>query len=62
MLKQLVSAMNMMPLAEGVTIPFLAKFIDDQNMFAPDEIIIKSAQIMLTELGKWGENLKLMRK
>jgi NAD(P)H-dependent FMN reductase len=62
MLKQVVSALNMMPLVESVAIPFFTKYINDEEEFIADDIIVKSAHTMLTELLRWSESLKLMRQ
>jgi NAD(P)H-dependent FMN reductase len=60
-LKQVVTALKMMPLMEAVNVPFFTKFIDEQNKFNADEIIQKSAEAMLKELLKWTEALHGMR-
>lgn len=62
MLKQVLTTLNMMPLAEQVNIPFYSRFIDEQNTFNPDETISKSAQMMLIQLEKWSDAMKNMRK
>ncbi|MDQ6756702.1 MAG: NAD(P)H-dependent oxidoreductase [Bacteroidota bacterium] len=59
-LKQVVTALKMMPLAEAVNVPFFTKYIDEQNKFTADETIQKSAEGMLKELLKWTEALKPM--
>jgi len=61
MLKLVVTAQKMMPMAEGVNIPAFTKHIDEQGKFNGDEGLIKSANSMLTELNKWGLALKPMR-
>ena len=60
-LKQVVTAMKMVPIVEAVNIPFFTKYIDEQNKFNADEIIQKSAEGMLKELGRWTETLQQMR-
>jgi len=62
MLKQVLTTLNMMPLTEGVNIPFFAKKINEEGVFIPDEIIEKSASIMMKELMKWTEAMRLMRQ
>jgi NAD(P)H-dependent FMN reductase len=62
MLKQVISALNMMALFESVSIPFFAKSITDENVFKPDEIVLKSAHVMLAELDRWSNTLKLIRE
>lgn len=60
MLKQVLTALSMMPIMEAVNIPFFAKYIHEEK-FTPDEIVIKSAHVMLAELERWSEALKTMR-
>jgi NAD(P)H-dependent FMN reductase len=61
-LKQLVPVLRMMPIPEGVNIPFFAKSIDEeQQRFAPDAVQRKAAGIMLDELSKWATALKPLR-
>ncbi len=60
-LKQVVTAMKMVPIVEAVNIPFFTKYIDEQNKFNADETIQKSAEGMLKELGRWTETLQQMR-
>lgn len=62
MLKQVLTALNMMPLVESVAIPFFAKYISDEDIFTPEEITTKSAKVMLSELQRWSEALKAMRQ
>lgn len=62
MLKQVVTAMNMVPITEAVNISFFTKLIDDKGVFVADEVITKSAKVMLGELEKWSELLKALRK
>lgn len=62
MLKQVVTAVHMMPVVDQVNIPFFANLIDDTGTFVPGEPIIKSAQVMLSELERWSEALKVMRQ
>jgi NAD(P)H-dependent FMN reductase len=60
-LKQVVTAMKMVPIVESVNIPFFTKHIDEQNKFNADEHIQKSAEEMLKELLKWTETLQQLR-
>lgn len=50
----------MMPLSDGVSIPFFTKYINNDK-FTPEETVLKSADVMLKELEKWSEALKSMR-
>jgi NAD(P)H-dependent FMN reductase len=61
MLKQVVTTLNMMPLAQGVNVPFFTKFIDNQNRFIPDDATVKFADTMCSERLKWTEGLKAIR-
>jgi len=61
MLKQVVTAVHMMPIVDSVNIPFFAKLIDENGVFKATEVIIKSAELMLRELERWSEALKTMR-
>ena len=62
MLKQVVSALYMLPLTEAVTVPFFAKYVNDNGEFNPEEIVAKSAQAMLAELARFCEASKLLRR
>ena len=62
MLKQVVTALNMMPVVESVAIPFFNQYINDEEEFHPDEKVEKSAHGMFTELLRWAETLKPMRQ
>ncbi len=61
-LKQIVTALRMMPISEDVHIPFFTKYIDDKGIFKAEDIHIKSADTMLHELEKWTAALLPMRK
>ncbi len=61
MLKQVLTTLNMVPLAEQVSIPFHSQKIDEQGVFHADEAIIKSAELMLEKLDMWAENLSKLR-
>ncbi len=62
MLKQVVTAQKMMPLAEAVYIPFFARFIDEAGVFQADETLKKSADAMMEALIPWTKALKYMRE
>lgn len=61
MLKQVVTALNMVPVLESLSIPFFTKFINDEDDFNPEEVVVKSAHGMLRELARWSEALRAMR-
>ena len=56
-----VTAQKMMPMAEGVSIPVVGQFIDDKQVFTPNDPITTAATQMLDELYRWAEALKAMR-
>ena len=60
-LKQVVTAVGMMPLPQGVAIPAFTKHIDENGKFMNEPGLDKSADGMLDELYKWGVALKGMR-
>jgi NAD(P)H-dependent FMN reductase len=62
MLKLVLTAEKMMPMAEAVHIPFFAKRIDEAGVFHGDETLDQSAHVMMQELLKWTPALKEMRK
>lgn len=62
MLKQVLTALNMMPLVESVAIPSFGQYINDKEVFTPEERVTKSAHAMLTELHRWSTTLKSMRQ
>jgi NAD(P)H-dependent FMN reductase len=62
MMKQVVTTLNMMPIAQGVNVPLFMKYIDSHNHFVPDEETEKFAEIMLNELLKWSDALKVLRQ
>ena len=61
MIKQVVTALSMMPIVEAVNVPFFSKFINEQNEFVPEEIVDKSAYNMLNELNRWADAMKPLR-
>ena len=60
MLKQMLTTLKVMPIPEGVPVPFFAKMIEDE-VFKPNEPIVQGATAMLDELYRWAEALKPMR-
>lgn len=57
----LLSTMRMMPIPEGVAIPFASKLIDANGSFTPSESTESSAKTMLDELARWAGALKPLR-
>ena len=62
MSKLQITTVKMMPLSEGVSIPFFEKHIDENGKFISYEAVEKSAEVLLHELLKWTEALKPMRE
>ena len=61
MLKQVLTTLSMMPLSEAVSIPFFTKYINDEGLFEPEELAVKSAHALLDGLHKWSEALAELR-
>lgn len=61
MIKQVLTTVKIHPLAEAVSIPFVAKFVDDQERLRPNEVMEQSATAMLDELVAVEAALRLLR-
>jgi NAD(P)H-dependent FMN reductase len=61
MLKQVVSALKMVPMADAVHIPFVAQFLDDQRVLQPNDIMDSAATALLSELARWTEATGTLR-
>ena len=61
MVKEVVTTLRMMPLPEGVGIPFVSQHIKD-GAFQPPELVVESARVMLDELGRWAGALRTLRE
>lgn len=59
--KQLVTTLKMMPMMEGVAVPMVAKLLDAERNFQPNELIEASARTLLDELHYWAGGLQAMR-
>jgi NAD(P)H-dependent FMN reductase len=53
MLKQVVSALKMVPMAEAVNIPFVQQFLDENRVLQPNDVMETAAKAMLDELARW---------
>ncbi len=51
-LKQIVTALKMIPVAESVNIPFFTQFIDESGAVRPNDVMTRSADAMLDELAR----------
>lgn len=62
MTKQIVTTLKMMPMSEAVAIPFFAQHINNETgTFDPGEVQARAAQVMLTELLRWTEAMRMLR-
>ena len=61
MLKQVLTALKIMPVPEAVNIPFVFQHLDEDKRFKPTEMIDASATAMLDELQRWTESLATLR-
>jgi NAD(P)H-dependent FMN reductase len=52
MAKQVVTTLKMFPLAEAVSIPFVAEFIDEDGELQPNEVMDQAAAAVLDELAR----------
>ncbi len=59
--KQTLTALRMMPIPEGVTIPFFTKYMNEQGEFDPGDTQAKPASAMLDELLRWTTALATLR-
>ncbi|MEO7044502.1 MAG: NAD(P)H-dependent oxidoreductase [Ferruginibacter sp.] len=60
MCKEVMTTVKMVPLTEGVSLPFFEKKIVN-DVFQSDELVEKSVVVMMKELEKWTKALKPMR-
>ena len=61
MLKQVLTALKIMPVPEAVNIPFVREFLDEDGRFKPTEAMDASATAMLDELLRWAESMRPLR-
>lgn len=61
MLKQVLTALKMMPVPEAVSIPFVANFLDDERRLKPNEVMETAATTMLDELLRYARALAALR-
>ena len=62
MLKQVVTALKMMPMFEAVNIPFVAQLIGDDGALHANEVMEQAAVAMLDELARWTAALAPLRQ
>jgi NAD(P)H-dependent FMN reductase len=61
MLKQVMSALKMVPVTDSVNIPFVAEKLDEDRRLKPNEIMEQAATAMLDELVRWSAALRPLR-
>jgi NAD(P)H-dependent FMN reductase len=61
MLKQVLSAVRVVPVNDAVNIPFVQQHLDEEGRFKPTEIMEDSATVMLSELARWSGALGTLR-
>ena len=61
MLKQVLTALKIMPVPEAVNIPFVGQHLDEDRRFKPTELIDASATAMLDEVLAWSGALATLR-
>ena len=60
-LRQVVTALNMMPMPGAVVLPQAKTMLDDAGKFVSTEVARKSATAMLKELRRWSDALTPLR-
>jgi NAD(P)H-dependent FMN reductase len=60
-LKQVVTALRMMPTGASVNIPFVTQFLDDDGVIAGNDVMVEAAAGMLDELERVQEALRPLR-
>jgi NAD(P)H-dependent FMN reductase len=61
MLKQVMSALKMVPVTDSVNIPFVGEKLDEDRRLKPNEIMESAATAMLDELARWAQALRPLR-
>jgi NAD(P)H-dependent FMN reductase len=60
-LKSVVSVLKMMPIPEGVPIPFVTRLLDENGLVQATETMEQGADVMLNELLRWVGALRSLR-
>jgi NAD(P)H-dependent FMN reductase len=61
-LKQVVTALRMLPLTDAVNIPFHTQFLDDDGRVQANEVMEQAAEVMLDELLRVQATLRPLRE
>jgi NAD(P)H-dependent FMN reductase len=62
MIKQVVTALNMMPLVEAVNVPDFTKQINKENQFEATDDQVKTANALFTALAHWSDAMQTLRE
>jgi NAD(P)H-dependent FMN reductase len=62
MLKQVVTALKMVPMTDAVHIPFVAQFLDENKVLQPNEVMESAATLLLDELARWTSATSSLRE
>jgi NAD(P)H-dependent FMN reductase len=62
MIKQVVTALKMVPVPEAVSIPFVTQFLNDERRIAANETMVTAARTMLDELQRLEGALEPLRQ
>jgi NAD(P)H-dependent FMN reductase len=60
--KPLLTSLKIVPLAEGVYVPFFTQMISEDGRFMPNQPTEAGAAAMLSELKRWALSLESMRR
>ena len=61
MLKQVLSAVKIVPMTDSVNIPFIREKLDEDGRLKPNEIMEQAAATMLDELARYAQALRSLR-
>ena len=61
MLKQVLSAVRIVPMTDSVNIPFIREKLDEDGRLKPNEIMEQAAATMLDELARYAPALRPLR-
>jgi NAD(P)H-dependent FMN reductase len=61
MLKQVVSALKMVPMTDAVNIPFVQQFLDEQRVLQPNDVMESAATALIAELARWTSAMQTLR-
>ena len=63
LVRPIVTALNMMPIPQGVAIPFFPQHLDQASgKFDPGQVQVDASNAMLNELQRWADALTPLRR